>query len=897
MKFIKLNLLSVLFFTSFLIAQDDAVEEVVVTGSYIKGSPTDGASPVEIVSRDTIDVLNASTVADITANLTVNSGSENNADSFTAGSTQGTSNVNLRGLGLSSTLVLIDGKRQTIAANTANDGSVFVNTNAIPVIALERVEVLKEGAASIYGSDAIAGVVNYILRRDFTGTEIDVSTQQTDVGNQTDDRFSFIHGRDIGDGNLVVAFSQLDRSPLPGKELPHLAQLAISGFGNSFMVLPYAEDIPLSDYVTTVEEGDYAGSYYILENVPDANCVANKGVLQPQPNSDVGKALGQDLGGTRCGFFYGDRFNIVNDEDHMSAYLSYSQTLGNGVDFSIDYMKTSIDVNDNPQSPSYPALSYLSPAKAIAPGVAGSPFAYPVLWVGRPLGSTAPSPHAPRDIDTDRTSVSFSGTLDAGYDWTVSYTTSNDSLYALQPDVSTSKFDAAIAGEGGVSGTESWNLFDPTANSASLIDHISSAQVGWQDASLSVLDIVLTGSKNGFDFAGGFQHKKEEYTFLRDENSLVEIENGSLAKPADLMFLGGGLNSDASRNSIAMFAEVSKDVSDKLEVKAALRYEDLESDTSVNPKLSVRYEASDNLVLRGSVSSSFREPSLAQLSATVVSLQAVQDYDPETGEEVGNPSFIRVVQAASPDLEPEEATNMNFGAIWTINDNLSMKVDYWNIDYSDLITIENSSGKVKADPLGDDVIRVLGTLVGVNTKYFNASSVDTDGYDLEIGYNRDTKYGQLKVGLNRVHTLSYRIPLQTGETADVVGKFNYGNFARSLPDVKSVLSASLVNGNHKVSAFVRKTSSYATTRGFGSGVGPIAAARGFTSKIDSHTTVDVNYSFDTEIANNSVVISAGVKNLFDEDVPLVYDSVNFSYDPKHHDPRGRIMYIGARVSL
>ena len=181
MKFIKLNLLSVLFFTSFLIAQDDAVEEVVVTGSYIKGSPTDGASPVEIVSRDTIDVLNASTVADITANLTVNSGSENNTDSFTQGSTQGTTNVNLRGLGLSSTLVLIDGKRQTVAANTANDGSVFVNTSAIPVIALDRVEILKEGAASVYGSDAIAGVVNYILRKDFKGAEIDISTQETAV--------------------------------------------------------------------------------------------------------------------------------------------------------------------------------------------------------------------------------------------------------------------------------------------------------------------------------------------------------------------------------------------------------------------------------------------------------------------------------------------------------------------------------------------------------------------------------------------------------------------------------------------------------------------------------------------------------------------------------------------
>ena len=171
---------------SFSIHADDAVEEVVVTGSYIKGSPTDGASPVEIFSKDAIENMGAVDIADITANLSVNSGSENNADSFTSGSTQGRTNVNLRGLGLSSTLVLIDGKRQTVAGSRANDGSVFVDTSAIPLVALERVEVLKEGAASIYGSDAVAGVVNYVLRENFTGFEVKVGQQETDLGSQKD---------------------------------------------------------------------------------------------------------------------------------------------------------------------------------------------------------------------------------------------------------------------------------------------------------------------------------------------------------------------------------------------------------------------------------------------------------------------------------------------------------------------------------------------------------------------------------------------------------------------------------------------------------------------------------------------------------------------------------------
>jgi len=212
---------ALLFTALAVVAQDnkETVEEVVVTGSYLKGSATDGASPVEIIGRDTIEDLGAVTMADITKNISVNSGSENQADSFTSGSTQGTSNINLRGLGLSSTLVLVDGRRNTVAAATANDGSVFVDTNSIPVIAVKRVEVLKEGAASIYGSDAVAGVVNYILRRDFTGLEFDVSKQEADLGKQTDNTVGMIWGKEYGDTNVVLSYSVLNRSPLAGSAI------------------------------------------------------------------------------------------------------------------------------------------------------------------------------------------------------------------------------------------------------------------------------------------------------------------------------------------------------------------------------------------------------------------------------------------------------------------------------------------------------------------------------------------------------------------------------------------------------------------------------------------------------------------------------------------------------
>ena len=286
--FKKLTYFAIFISSAFIFAQE---EEVVVTGSYIAGSPTDGASPVEIYDRGLIDNIGAINVSDITANMAVDSGSENNPDSFTSGQTQGRTNVNLRGLGLTSTLVLIDGRRNTFAGSVANDGSVFVDTSAIPTIALERVEVLKEGAASVYGSDAVAGVVNYIFRRDFTGLEVDITRQQIELGSARDDRASFIWGGEMGDANVVLAYSTLDRSPM-SQALRELAPLGISGLGTSFRQFGDTDVSTAAGF----ENHPWAGTYSTTF-IGDPNCVANKGFVLPDG---------------RCGFKYGQRFNIVN---------------------------------------------------------------------------------------------------------------------------------------------------------------------------------------------------------------------------------------------------------------------------------------------------------------------------------------------------------------------------------------------------------------------------------------------------------------------------------------------------------------------------------------------------------------------------------------------------------
>ena len=886
-----------IFNSSILFSQEDAetIEEVIVTGSYIKGSPTDGASPVEIIDRSTIEDIGATTVADITNYLTVNTGSENNADSFNSGSTQGTSNVNLRGLGLSSTLVLIDGRRNTVAASQANDGSVFVDTNSIPTIAIQRVEILKEGAASIYGSDAVAGVANYILRRDFSGLEVDVSQQKTDIGDQTDDRLSFIIGTEFGENNVVFAMSNLNRSPLSASEVdPKYSQIAFSTFGTSYLIYPPGpltgeNAIPPSLYTTSVASGPYAGDYTILEYVPDANCLANNGIFLPQPASAIGGP-----GGTLCGFLYGPRFNIVNDEDHTSIYTSLKRTLGNGVNLEFDLMQSQVDVNDNPQSPSYPALSYLTLANIVMPGVAGNPFDYPVLFRGRALGSSYPSPNAPREHENDRMSFGLMGTLKNGFDWDFHVTKSSSSSFIIQPDTSTSKFRHAIDGTGGAPG--SWNLFDPTANSQALVDYIYAAEERNVKSSLTAIDLILNGNMNDIDIAAGFQFKNEDYKITRNDDSVALFAaDGSISQNSDLIFLGGGAENDDSRNSTALFVEASKDMNEKLELKAALRYEKLKSDDTVNPKLSVRYQATDNLVLRGSYSTSFREPSLVQIYSDLVALEPLQDFD-TSGNAVGGTQFVRVAVASNKNLRPEESDNINLGAIWRPNPNTSLSVDYWMIDYEDVITKENPQGKLRNDPTNADIVRSLGVIVGLTTRTFNAEKVEASGLDIEGSYFMDTSIGELVLGFKTAHISKYEIPNGSGGMQDVVGQFNYDNFARSMPETKSLISAELNNGNHKVKAFYKMISDYKTNRPFTSGYGPIAQSLGYTADIGEFNTLDIKYSYDIDMKEGNMKFILGVNNALDEEAPLVFDDANFSYDTRQHDLRGKTIYMGFKYS-
>ena len=198
------------------------VEEVVVTGSYLRGSPLDAPSPVQVVDRTSMEAQGASQIWDVIKNLEINSGSITNerADGGNAalGTLSGTANVNLRNLGENSTLTLINGRRQVSAATTTPSGGEFVDINTIPLVMVERMEVLTDGGSALYGSDAVAGVVNIIMRTEFEGLELyaDVQALEAELGKQ-DRTASAIWGwaSDNNATHFVLAGEVFRRDPVP----------------------------------------------------------------------------------------------------------------------------------------------------------------------------------------------------------------------------------------------------------------------------------------------------------------------------------------------------------------------------------------------------------------------------------------------------------------------------------------------------------------------------------------------------------------------------------------------------------------------------------------------------------------------------------------------------------
>ena len=313
------------------------VEEVVVTGSFIAGTPTDAALPVAVINSETLEKQGSPTTIELLKSLPVSSGvlGETNQFDPRAQGSEGSGSVNLRGLGAQRTLVLINGHRMT-PNPFGQGGAGIVDTNIIPTAAIGRVEVLKDGAAAIYGSDAIAGVVNFITRSHFNGLEAQGSYQQVDGsdGNYTG---SLLWGWEGDHGNVLLSAGYQHRSELPTTE-------------RSWANLSYFQN----------PEGGWSGGNAIAPFIPVTQTGAGAWVPAAGFALDAGCT---PLGGVAvpgalpaCNFHYSNYDNLVEDEDRFQLYGEANADLGEKTRLHVEALYSQTEVPHWKTSPSYLAL-------------------------------------------------------------------------------------------------------------------------------------------------------------------------------------------------------------------------------------------------------------------------------------------------------------------------------------------------------------------------------------------------------------------------------------------------------------------------------------------------------------------------------------------------------------
>ncbi|MEP5173380.1 MAG: TonB-dependent receptor [Erythrobacter sp.] len=836
--------------------------EIIVTGSFIRRDAADSASPISIIGRDSLEEVGIINSVDFIRSATINTGSEVNADIFSSGGVTGTAQYNLRGLGLGSTLVLVNGRRANLSSVTAANSLQFVDINTLlPQIAIERVEILKDGASTLYGSDAVAGVVNHITRDNFVGGELffDYRDGQADQRNFQIDG---IYGWEVGPAtNIVLSASYVNQSRLLASERPFAT--VSSGLGSPGAFFPLAAD------------GSPLGG-----PVADPLC----GVVAGTPSSFPG-------GPGVCNFDLSPFTDLVSDDERFLGMATIRHELAGGhelyLDVNYSYRRTL-----RTGAPSFPGLRPIlvpltHPQIADAPtfSVPSPPLAQ-LQFFGRPFGFGFDPIDSVFEDDVFRIVGGVQGPISDtwNYDFALTYGTI-EGLNSTRNDVLFDELQNAI--NDGTFNPFATALDGTAPNSQEVIDDIRVIADVITNTELFVAEGVVTGDL--FELPGGTAGLAIGAQFRRNER---RVDADETFNSEALFFLIGIADSAGSQNAFSFFVETVLPVTDWLEVQGALRYEEYNIDSvgsSFDPKIAVLIRPIDEISLRASFSTAFRAPQVSQLVGEAVAVGGV--FDPIAGAVV----FPPIRSVGNPDLLPEEADTFNAGVTFKPVPGLTFEVDYWRFEYSNLISAENPTGLVLADPFGDAVIRSpSGALQEVQIDLINAPSLETDGLDFNLAYqtgigNSDNTVG-VSVGATRI--LSYNLVATPGDDpTDLTGFRNTTNIGNASPEWRANGSILLGVSAFNLSVTGRFIDSF------------INDSPGFEGEvIDSQFTVDTQLSVnlqDLGLSGGGIepTLSIGAINLFNDDPPLANTSNAFPIATRVHDPRGRIVYVRAGVAF
>lgn len=853
-------------------AQTVQEDVITITAGRAPGAQP-GDRPVITLDAETLAASGLSDLGDALAFSPAIVGSEFNDDPGTQNDTSGTSSVNLRGLGLGATLVLVNGVRQAPSSVASDDGASFVDMNAlVPDIAIGRVEILKDGASPLHGSDAIAGVVNVITDDLFEGLEVELEARGPDGfdGAGFTSILSARAGEAFGAFHAMGAISYRNTDGVEGFETDFIPGTGLSALGQ-----PGAYSISTP-----------GGSQVII----DRDCAAAGG--QPL-------VLGADTAfGTPgyCRLDYGQFFSLIPDETRLNVYGALTGDFG---DTRLTLRAAWADSQlTRGNSPSLPALSF----PTIPAANPGNYFGQDVIWNGRPRGVNAGAARRSFDHDTLRLEAGLTHDLVAfGRDWTAEGTLafSRNELEADITDHIGERLSAALNGFGGANcqpgasaGNQSAGCFwfnpfgsgglvtdpsDPRYNDPAVLDWMLGKDVRTSTSELTSLDASLTTAALFALPAGDVSLTVGAH--LRTES--LEVNHGQTFNDDAFLFIVGGPDYSGERDVASLYAESVLPLHERARLTLAARYEDLEDFSSTDPKVGLAVDVTNALTLSASWAQSFRAPSLHQQVSATTTLQSLT---------LGNQSLFRPVRTVgSQDLDPETSDSYSLGLSWR-RDGWTARVDAWRLEVEDLI-IEESANAILAADLADDGVyndpRVelsqAGDVVLVRANFVNAPSVEAQGLDFALSHEGVDlgRFGALNAGLEAVYIDEFTLfdPVLNTEI-DAAGNRNFTNFARSLPQWRANLRAGWVNGPWSVNAQARYISAYDDDENSG-------------AEIDSWTAYHLQAGWSEDVRGHALTASVGALNLFDEAAPVV--NTPLGYDTKVHDARGRVLY--ARISV
>ena len=879
-----------------------SIDEILVTGSNIQRSGFEAISPVQVMNRDEMLAEGAKTITDFAINLPVNVGSEFQTES---GSLIGTAQFNLRGLGLGSTLTLINGRRGGISAVADGGGNQFFDINQLPMSMIERVDFLTDGASAVYGSQAVAGVANIVTRTNFEGFEFTVDTQSSGGPGIDQHQIGFAFGSS-GDGATKVNVyggyttrNRADRSDFDfinervlGNGDP-TASKTLSAFGSP----------------GTYRAVNDLGTAGTGSNYPDPDCEAAGGILKAP----------------FCRFSFADQVSVIPEESRIQLFSEATHEFNNNL---TAFVETSYSSNKISRTlgPYLFKHGTLASGRMFIPGDhpfnffvndsdGGIEYIGPSNWDnsihqgadlelrGRPFGDEYNGGRGPADLEIDLSYIRMLGgiTADLSDQWSVeaSY------MFARSDRDQTRPFNyiASVVNSRLLDG--SWNPFgtrlaNPTlvspkdgvsvaANSDDVSDSLYTLNVNASTADQEVLEVKFVGEVGALPggsigVAAGIQHRSESFSYSPDPLDVSGLGNGKDAP------IAGGQDVDA------VFVEAMLPVSDSIEVQAAVRYEDYGTVDTTDPKLAVRWQATENFGVRGSWGTSFQAPSVRQMSVSSQSsiIDDPASLNPVTGElecvnrDVTNIAIVTTQGGDS--LKPQSADSLTFGFVmdWKGAD---ISLDYWSFDYDDLITSDEGAQAILQNDCNDGTAddprvsrRADGTVAEITSEFINTGSVKTDGMDLSVAYTIDSSsyFDAINFNLGATYVNKFEVKTDSDSAKfDGAGSRNFTNQFRSMPKLRGNLGVTFEKGVHTLSTQLRYIDGYENDQS--------------DTQIDSLVTLDGQYSM--RLFEDRTQFSMGFKNLLDEEPPTLGENVRPGYDNVIHNVLGRTLYMSLTQSF